>query len=153
VISVAPVKRPKLDPSGLHYSFDAERDLMREKIRTILRMAVFWEFSDLTIGAFGCGPQFRNPTREVATMFRDFLYFDAEFKGWFSNVVFVFDPLDGSNPNPSPEKGKEKKGVKGGGTMEKGKGKAKATGGHLEDMEVFMDVFDPAKMFPRQTSL
>ena len=150
-ISVPPVKRPKLSSDGLTYSFDAERELMREKIRTVLRMAVWWGYSDLALGAFGCGPHFRNPTREVATMWRDFLYFDEEFRGWFSNVVFAFDPLDGSNPNPPPEKSsssKEKSSSKKSSSDSKGKGKAKASF-HLEDMEIFRDVFDPAKMFAR----
>lgn len=114
-------------------------------------MAVWWGYSDLALGAFGCGPLFRNPTREVAIMWRDFLYFDEEFRGHFSNVVFAFDPLDGSNPNPPPEKAsssKEKSGSKKSSSDSKGKGKAKASF-HLDDMEIFRDVFDPAKMFPR----
>ena len=151
VISVPPVKRPKLDQSGTQYSFDQERELMKDKIRTVLRMAVWWGHSDLALGSFGCGLQFRNPTREVATMWRDLLYFDDEFRGHFSNIVFAFDPLDGSNPNPPPEKSsspKEKPSSKKSSSDPKGKGKGKASF-HLEDMEIFRDVFDPAKMFPR----
>ncbi|OBT54728.1 hypothetical protein VE04_03974 [Pseudogymnoascus sp. 24MN13] len=154
VISVPPVRRPKLDPTGLKYSFEQEKELMREKMRTVLRMAVWWGYSDLALGAFGCGPVFRNPTREVATMWRDLLYFDAEFRGHFSNVVFAFDPLDGTNPNPSPDKSSKKDASsktssKASGSSSKGKTKAKAASTHLEDMEIFRDVFDPAKMFPR----
>ena len=84
-------------------------------------------------------------------MWRDFLYFDEEFRGWFSNVVFAFDPLDGTNPNPPQEKSsgsKDKSSSKKSSSDSKGKGKAKASF-HLEDMEIFRDVFDPAKMFPR----
>jgi hypothetical protein len=148
------VRRPKLDPTGLKYSFEQEKELMREKMRTVLRMAVWWGYSDLALGAFGCGPVFRNPTREVATMWRDLLYFDAEFRGHFSNVVFAFDPLDGTNPNPSPDKSSKKDASsktssKASGSSSKGKTKAKAASTHLEDMEIFRDVFDPAKMFPR----
>lgn len=134
---------------------------MMEKIRTVLRMAVWWGFSDLALGAFGCGPLFRNPTREVATMWRDLLYFDDEFRGHFSNVVFAFDPLDGTNPNPVPEgagaAGPSKKAANtkssasgsSSGSSSKGKGKAKPASTYLDDMEIFRDVFDPAKMFPR----
>lgn len=132
---------------------------MMEKIRTVLRMAVWWGYSDLALGAFGCGPLFRNPTREVATMWRDLLYFDEEFRGHFSNVVFAFDPLDGTNPNPVPEgaAGPSKKSSTPktpasssiSGSSSKGKGKAKPTSSHLDDMEIFRDVFDPAKMFSR----
>jgi hypothetical protein len=141
--------------TGLKYSFEQEKDLMKEKIKTVLRMAIWWGFSDLTLGAFGCGPIFRNPTREVATMWRDMLYFEDEFRGHFSNVVFVFDPLDGSNPNPSADgsKGssssKKESSSKSSSSSSKGKVKAKPSSGHLEDMEIFKDVFDPAKMFPR----
>lgn len=162
VLSVPPVRRPKLDQTGLLYSFDQEKELMCEKIRTVLRMAVWWGYSDLALGAFGCGPLFRNPTREVATMWRDLLYFDDEFRGHFSNVVFAFDPLDGSNPNPSAEKSaggapaaaKKEAGAKASSGAAKGKAKGKsgaAAASHLDDMEVFRDVFDPAKMFPRQS--
>ena len=68
VISVCPVKRPKLDSSGEKYSFKQERDIMRDSVRTALRIAIYYGYYNLCIGNFGLGPGFRNPPEEVATM-------------------------------------------------------------------------------------
>src|ERR1700761_6649239 len=68
VISVAPVRRPKLDESGKRYSFSQEKDLMFEKMRTVLRIAAMFKHADIVLGAFGVGHIFRNPAREVARM-------------------------------------------------------------------------------------
>lgn len=87
VISVAPVRRPKLDATGEKYSFSQEKDLMKEKIRTSLRIAVYYKHSDICLGAFGVGPGFRNPAHEVAIMWKDILFNEAEFKG--KNRFFV----------------------------------------------------------------
>jgi len=63
------------------YSFDDERQLMEEKIRTALRIAVYYKHPDIYVGAYGCSLIFRNPTREIATMFQDILFLEDEFKG------------------------------------------------------------------------
>ena len=74
VISVAPVRRPKLDESGTKYSFSQEKELMREKMRTVLRLASYCGHTSICIGAFGVGPIFRNPVGEVARMWRKLLF-------------------------------------------------------------------------------
>lgn len=89
VISVAPVQRPKLDESGTLYSFDQERELMMDKMRTILRIAAHWRHRNICLGAFGLGQTFRNPAEEVAKMWKQLLFDEKEFKGVFSNVVFA----------------------------------------------------------------
>jgi uncharacterized protein (TIGR02452 family) len=132
VISVPPVRRPKLDVTNKKYSFDDERELMKEKIRTALRIAVYYDHPDICIGAYGCGPIFRNSTREVATMFRDILFFENEFKGHFSNVVFAFEPHPPGSPGTSGSSGSSSSG---GSTSQK------------TDMQVFKEVFDPAKIY------
>lgn len=91
VISVAPIRRPKLDESGTDYSFSQERELMKEKMRTVLRIAAARNHVDLCIGAFGVGFGFRNPAPQVASMWRELLYCEKEFEGAFENIVFVLE--------------------------------------------------------------
>ena len=91
IISVAPIRRPKLDESGGDYSFSQERELMKEKMRTVLRIAASRHHSDLCIGAFGVGYGFRNPAKQVASMWRELLFCEQEFQGIFGNVVFALE--------------------------------------------------------------
>lgn len=99
-VSVAAVCRPDIATklSGAKtYSNDADRRLMMDKIRLILRMAIRHRHTQLVLGAFGCGA-FGNPREEVAVMFLDVLE-EKEFQGgWWEDVVFaVLD--DGKGPN------------------------------------------------------
>ncbi|KAK7719288.1 hypothetical protein SLS57_005787 [Botryosphaeria dothidea] len=91
VISVAPVRRPKLDESGTQYSFEQERELMLDKMRAVLRIAAAWGHKDICLGAFGVGPIFRNPAAEVARMWKSLLFHEKEFQGAFLNVVFAIE--------------------------------------------------------------
>ncbi|KAI9723755.1 MAG: hypothetical protein M1812_001055 [Candelaria pacifica] len=118
VISVAPVRRPKLDDSGTRYSFEQEKELMKEKMRTVLRIAAAWQHKDICLGPFGVGPGFRNPVAEVATMWRGILFSEREFNGVFSNVVFAVE---------SSQSGSAK--------------------GGLTDYDVFKREFDPSNVF------
>lgn len=98
VISVAPIKRPKLDESGKNYSFDQEKELMKDKIRTALRIAAYYHHRELCVGAFGAGPGFRNPVHQLAIMWREVLFSECEFQGVFTNVVFAIEkPPAGSS--------------------------------------------------------
>ncbi|KAI4100517.1 MAG: hypothetical protein L6R37_005432 [Teloschistes peruensis] len=91
VISVAPVRRPKLDESGTDYSFDQEREIMKDKMRSVLRIAAYHQRHDLCMGAFGLGPGFRNPVSQIASMWKELLFDEVEFHGVFSNVVFAIE--------------------------------------------------------------
>ena len=91
VISVAPIRRPKLDDSGAKYSFEQEKELMKEKMRAILRIAAARGHADLCMGAFGVGYSFRNPVAQVARMWREILFCEKEFQGAFSNIVFAIE--------------------------------------------------------------
>ena len=91
VISVAPVRRPKLDGTGADYSFEAEKEYMKEKIRVVLRVAAAWNHRDLCVGTFGAGPGFRNPIRQLASMWKGILYSEEEFQGAFSNICFAIE--------------------------------------------------------------
>ena len=101
IISVAPIRRPKLDESGMEYSFDQERELMKEKMRTVLRIAAASQHPDLCMGAFGAGPGFRNPVAQVASMWKDILFSEEEFSGVFANVVFAIESSANSGPKGS----------------------------------------------------
>ncbi|KAF2835925.1 hypothetical protein M501DRAFT_1007747 [Patellaria atrata CBS 101060] len=120
VISVAPVRRPKLDETGTKYSFAQERELMLEKMRTVLRIAAAYGHKDLCLGAFGLGPVFRNPVREVAGMWRMLLFSEAEFVGAFSNVVFAIESHQSSPTTSRPSQ---------------------------SELEIFQEEFDPSNVF------
>jgi hypothetical protein len=119
VISVAPVRRPKLDETGEEYSFQQERDLMQEKMRTVLRIAAQWQHRDLCLGAFGVGPAFRNPAKVVARMWRELIFEEPEFDGAFSNIVFCIESNQAGNPK-----------------------------GGAADLEVFRQEFDARTVYP-----
>ncbi|KAK6497699.1 hypothetical protein TWF481_012102 [Arthrobotrys musiformis] len=89
VISVSPVRRPKLDESGSSYSFPQERELQREKMRAVLRMAAYQGISDICLSPFGCG-SYKNPVEEVCQIWKELLLGrGSEFEGWFRNVLFA----------------------------------------------------------------
>lgn len=119
VISVAPIRRPKLDETGENYSFEQEKDLMKEKIRSVLRIARSWNHRDVCIGAFGAGPGFRNPVKQLASMWRDILFTESEFQDVFSNIVFAIESTAGGSPSSK-----------------------------LSDYEVFKNEFDASKVIP-----
>ena len=119
VISVAPIRRPKLDESGENYSFEQEKELMKEKIRIVLRIAHTWNHRDLCIGAFGAGPGFRNPVKQLASMWRDILFSEPEFQDAFSNIVFAIESTGGGSPSTT-----------------------------ISDYEVFKKEFDASKVIP-----
>jgi uncharacterized protein (TIGR02452 family) len=122
VISVAPVRGPRLNETGSSYSFEQEKELMKEKMRTVLRITAYCDHKNLVIGAFGLGPIFRNPAREVAKMWRTLLYEEEEFRGVFTDVVFAID----SNMVGPPAK----------------------TG--VSDVDIFREELDPSTIFPTQ---
>lgn len=122
VISVAPVRRPKCDESGTRYSFAQEKELMKEKMRTVLRIAAHAQHTSICIGAFGVGPLFRNPVGEIARMWRKLLFEEDEFAGVFTDIVFAIDnSLSSSTTKGSPS-----------------------------TLEVFRTEFDPSRLFPTQ---
>lgn len=91
VVSVPPIRRPKLKDNGTMYSFSEERDIIRQKIRNALRICLAHGYRRIVIGDFGLGNGHRNPPREMAEMWRDVFLFDPDLRGQFYWVVFVFD--------------------------------------------------------------
>jgi hypothetical protein len=100
VISVAPVRRPKVDDSGTRYSFSEEKELMQEKMRTILRIAAKWGHNELCLGAYGV--VFRNPAAEVARMWKTLLFSEPEFQGAFKNICFAIEKSATGSPSTTP---------------------------------------------------
>ena len=62
---------------------------MREKIRTVLRIAAYHQHKELCIGPFGVGPGIDNSAPLVAIMWKEILF--EEFQGVFSSVVFAIE--------------------------------------------------------------
>ncbi|TAQ85375.1 hypothetical protein B7494_g6302 [Chlorociboria aeruginascens] len=141
IISVCPVKRPKLDSSGKKYSFKQEKELMREKIRTALRMAIYYNHSNLCIGSFGLGPGFRNPPEEVAQMWKEAFLDDPEFQGHFGDIVFAFESLEslgGSSSSSKSSKGSSSK------SSSSKSSKSSSSSTSTADFEIFKHIFKPA---------
>lgn len=91
-LAVAAVYLPKTidtgDGSGEHYVNPAERELMREKIEAISKVAAVSGHRKLVLGALGCGV-FENPPIEVARMFREAV---TKYAAHFSDIVFAILP-------------------------------------------------------------
>lgn len=73
---------------------------MKNKIRTIYRIALSNGHDSLVAGAFGCGA-FRLPADKVAALFDEILK-ETEFKNKFKEVVFAILDKDGENGKFAP---------------------------------------------------
>jgi len=96
VVTVAAVREPALDTSGAHpkYKYHRDRELMKDKMRIILRIAAYNGHRRLVLGALGCGA-FKNPAIEVANCWYE-VFSEKEFKGgWWECICFaVMDDLN-----------------------------------------------------------
>jgi hypothetical protein len=146
------VKRPKLDSTGKKYSFKQERDLMRDKIRTALRIAIYFGYERLCIGTFGLGPGFRNPVEEVALLWRETIINEPEFKGQFRDIVFAFEAPEGpehaekaAKATSSKSKEKEKSSKSSSSSSSSSSSASKQVKSTVSaDLEVFRYLFKPA---------
>ena len=75
-------------------------EIMRNKIRTIYRLALSNGHDSLVAGAFGCGA-FRLPCDTVATLFNEILA-EPEFKNKFRMITFAILDKDGENGKFAP---------------------------------------------------
>ncbi|KAA8909149.1 hypothetical protein FN846DRAFT_627364 [Sphaerosporella brunnea] len=89
VISVAALDLRQIDPkNNNNYPLDSQREIMRDKIRLMLRVSARRGIRRLVLGAFGCGV-FRNPPAQVARLFLE-VFAEEEFQGgWWEDVVFA----------------------------------------------------------------
>lgn len=70
------------------YKNPADRELMKEKMRRVLRIAAWKDHRRIVLGALGCGA-FANPREEAARCWRE-VFAEPEFGGgWWSRVVFA----------------------------------------------------------------
>ncbi|KAI4138735.1 MAG: hypothetical protein L6R39_006642 [Caloplaca ligustica] len=92
VVSVAAIRDPSVerrlgDGEEIYCNGD-DRNLMRSKIRMILRVAAAKGHRKLVLGALGCGA-FGNPPGEVVRLWKELLT-EPEFSGgWWEHVVFA----------------------------------------------------------------
>ncbi|EXJ85983.1 hypothetical protein A1O1_06352 [Capronia coronata CBS 617.96] len=97
VVSAAAIHKPKtkvlananLPPAmSAVYTSAGDRELMREKMRIVLRTAIRNRHRKIVLGAFGCGA-FANPLKEVGDLWVSVLK-DFEFAGgWWEEVIFA----------------------------------------------------------------
>jgi len=94
VLTVAAARGPKVARDNI-YLFNADRELMKSKIRVTLRMAARNGHTKLVLGALGCGA-FGNPPKDVAQCYLE-VFREAEFEGgWWEDIVFaVLDNVKG----------------------------------------------------------
>jgi uncharacterized protein (TIGR02452 family) len=94
VVSAAAICQPRVkkDAKGaMVYASARDRDMMRKKMKTILRVCMINGCRRVVLGAFGCGA-FANPPAEVAELWKEVLT-ESEFGGWWEAIVFAV--LDG----------------------------------------------------------
>jgi uncharacterized protein (TIGR02452 family) len=94
VLTVAAARGPKVARDNT-YLFNADRELMKSKIRVILRMAALNGHMKLVLGALGCGA-FGNPPKDVAQCYLEVFREDEFQGGWWEDIVFaVLDNVRG----------------------------------------------------------
>ena len=98
VISVASLN---YNPKHGHNQLDngnipeADKPILKEKIRTILRIGALKKHDSLVLGALGCGA-FCTPPAQMARLFHEVLD-EQEFQGRFSKIVFAIIDSPSSN--------------------------------------------------------
>ena len=98
VISVASLN---YNPKHGHNTLDngnipeADKPVLKEKIRTILRIGALKKHDSLVLGALGCGA-FCTPPAQMARLFHEVLD-EQEFQGRFSKIVFAIIDSPSSN--------------------------------------------------------
>ncbi|ATY65211.1 hypothetical protein A9K55_004965 [Cordyceps militaris] len=91
VLSVPPTRWPRLKDNGASYSFEAERQQMKDKIRGALRICHYNGYDRVVVGDFGLGNGCRNPPQQLAEIWREVVLFDPDLRGQFSYIIFVFE--------------------------------------------------------------
>lgn len=98
MIAVAGMNRPELIQVNDEYRIVPELvEGIKNKVRTILRIACQHGQRNLVLGALGCGA-FRNPPKHMAELFREVMS-ESEFKGAFSKICFAVKSDYNSNGN------------------------------------------------------
>ncbi|KAI1332295.1 hypothetical protein F5Y16DRAFT_407578 [Xylariaceae sp. FL0255] len=93
VVSMPAARWPKLSHMGSKYAFPIERDLVKTKIRSCLRICAYYGHRSVVIGDFGLGNGHRNPPQELAEIWREVFLYDPDIRGRFDHVAFVFEDV------------------------------------------------------------
>ncbi len=99
VISVAAMNRPEIDSKG-----EISRHLVegvKNKMRTIFRIALRHRHDSIVLGAWGCGA-YCNPPKHIAALFHEVLN-EKEFKDKFRKIVFAIIEDRNSRKAHNPE--------------------------------------------------
>lgn len=101
-VSVAAIRGPDIvcDTAGRErYRYKQDREMMKEKMRVVLRIAAVRKHRTLVLGALGCGA-FGNPREEVVQCWKE-IFEEIEFGGgWWDTVVFaVMEPGEQKDGN------------------------------------------------------
>lgn len=102
VVSVAALDLRRFLAAGepvTEFPLREHRDIMKDKIRMVLRVCALNKQYRLVLGALGCGV-FKNPPHEVAAIFEE-VFDEQEFSGWFREVVFAILPDKNDQNVPS----------------------------------------------------
>lgn len=90
VVSVAAIRDPEIvrGQGGVEgYKYKEDEELMKKKMRGVLRVAGREGHKRLVLGALGCGA-FGNPRGEVVRLWKEVLG-ETEFSGWWEGMVFA----------------------------------------------------------------
>ncbi|KAL8780701.1 MAG: hypothetical protein Q9213_006347 [Squamulea squamosa] len=92
VVSMAAIRDPsvvkRVSDGRESYAHPPDRELMRAKIRMVLRVGAARGHRQLVLGALGCGA-FGNPREEVMNLWKE-VFLETEFSGgWWKDVVFA----------------------------------------------------------------
>lgn len=85
IVTVAAMNRPEL--KNLYQIADHLVEPIKEKIRTIFRIALNHGHEAIVLGAWGCGA-FKNPPQHIAKLFHQVID-EAEFCNRFKKIVFA----------------------------------------------------------------
>lgn len=99
VISVAAMNRPEINSYGRISS--SLIDGVKNKLRTIFRIALRHRHDSVVLGAWGCGA-YKNPPAHIAALFHEVLN-EEEFKNKFRKIVFAIMEDHNSRKAHNPE--------------------------------------------------
>jgi uncharacterized protein (TIGR02452 family) len=91
IITIAALSHPNLTKDGNLAKWD--RDVTKQKIRTMLNLGLYWENDSIVLGAFGCGA-FANPPEDIAKAFKEVID-EPEYCDKYEKIVFAI--LDDHN--------------------------------------------------------
>ncbi|CCE28777.1 uncharacterized protein CPUR_02466 [Claviceps purpurea 20.1] len=149
VVSVSPVRNPRVKVNGSLYSYCTDESTMREKICGALRICLHNNYDRAVIGDFGLGDGFHNPPQVVAETWRNLLLFDPDLCGQFESVDFAFvDPMQSTTQVFWDKKEKINEGNRADhaakeGTFPSTQGESLSSRRAPTDMAIFESVFHP----------